>query len=605
MHHKKSERTAHMTANPKVPRYHTRRVQRRAILDEGAAAELVLGNDNEGSVVKEEGREEETSGPSLPEDSTALTQPSVGTPERSSQPILPSEGSEPQRSIVQPTVLKAETPEEIEATLAGIAAERHSNRHLRRALEIAKIHELKPKSAFDAVRLLREAGVNPFSLASMVRPVRSDSVAGSAAKGPSRSGRLGTALVRLPGDEVKLPKRVRPWTAPSNEQYAEVNQATEILRMQQEIGLRRRRKLRVLAARLFALVLLPTLIAGWYFYSVATPMYSVQSEIIIQQAGSASSGASLGGLFSGSSLGTSQDSNAVQGYLQSLEAMSRLDADLGFREHFQSNSIDPLQRLSPDATLEEAYGAYKKFVRPKYDEKDGVIRMEVIAADPEVAAEWSRQLITYAEGQVNQLTERLRADQMRDAQEAFDAAQAALAAAKGNMVELQEKFQTISSKTAVDLIVMQIRVLENQITQERLSLMQMESNSAPSKARMEPIKRRIATMQARVSELRAGLTEDSATDTSLAVIQGQLLVAQSDIDNRQMLLAEALLSINTARIEANRQQRYLSLSVSPIPPDEPTYPRSFENIVLTLLILLGAYWVISMSASYFREQVSE
>ena len=50
--------------------------------------------------------------------------------------------------------------------------------------------------------------------------------------------------------------------------------------------------------------------------------------------------------------------------------------------------------------------------------------------------------------------------------------------------------------------------------------------------------------------------------------------------------------------------RYLSLSVSPVPPDEPTFPRAFENTLVTMLILLGIYLMISMTAAILREQVS-
>jgi capsular polysaccharide transport system permease protein len=325
---------------------------------------------------------------------------------------------------------------------------------------------------------------------------------------------------------------------------------------------------------------------------------------VIQQAGPASSGGSLGGLFSGTAFATSQDSIAVQGYLQSREAMGRLDKDLGFRAHFQNPKIDPLQRLDQDATLEAAYKVYKKFLKISFDTTEGVIRMDVMADDPLVATAWSRQLIRYAEGQVDNLTQRLRANQMQDAQASYDAAQASLMESQRRLIALQEKFKIISSETEVGLIVGQISGLEDQITQERLALAQMESNPEPNQARMEPIKRRIATLDAQVAELRARMTENSADATSLAEIQGELLMAQSDMQTRQMLLAQALQSMETSRVEANRQVRYLSLSVSPIPPDEPAYPRAFENTLVTMLILLGIYLMVSMTAAILREQVS-
>ena len=209
-----------------------------------------------------------------------------------------------------------------------------------------------------------------------------------------------------------------------------------------------------------------------------------------------------------------------------------------------------------------------------------------------------------AEEQVDHLTQRLRADQMKDAQSGYDSAQAELTASQRKLIELQEKFKTVSSEAEVGMIVSQISGLEGQLTQERLSLAQMESNPEPNQARMEPIKRRISTLETEIAGLRAKMTEDSPDATSLAEVQGELLVAQADLQTRQMLLAQALQSMETSRVEANRQVRYLSLSVSPIPPDEPTYPRAFESTLVTMLILLGIYLMVSMTAAILREQVS-
>ncbi|WP_137112584.1 capsule biosynthesis protein [Rhodobacter sp. SY28-1] len=593
-----------MTTNPKAARYHIRRVERPAPSQADGSGAGLFDTEEDGFGNLDFRREEDC--PSVPQDETDAGaqpgQPVLSGAEAAAAMAMQGEAADPVTSGVQQPVPKAETPEQIEAALAAIAAEGLTSRQLRRALLIAQKHQITPKSEYDAVRLLREAGIDPFSRASMLRIVSSEAEVPPVEPAAPREG--SRELTRLPGDTVQLPKRAKPVALPSTEQRAEVNQAAEILRMQKDIARRRRRRLALLAARMFAFVMLPTFLAGWYFYMVATPIYSVRSEFVIQQAGPASSGGSLGGLFSGTAFATSQDSIAVQGYLQSREAMGRLDQDLGFRKHFQQETIDPLQRLDQDATLEAAYKVYKKYLKISFDTTEGVIRMDVMAADPQIAAEWSRQLIKYAEGQVDHLTQRLREDQMRDAQAGYDAAQEALMTSQRTLIKLQEKFKIISSETEVGLIVGQISGLENQITQERLSLAQMEANPEPNQARMEPIKRRIATLESEVALLRARLTEDSAEASSLAEIQGELLIAQSDMTTRQMLLAQALQSMETARVEANRQVRYLSLSVSPIPPDEPSYPRAFENTLVTMLILLGIYLMVSMTAAILREQVS-
>jgi capsular polysaccharide transport system permease protein len=616
-----------MITTPKATRYNTRPVERPTPSDDADSGGLLFDNHDDGFGGMDFRRPEDR-----PETQSATRPdpvPAAPASDLAAQ-LPPGAVAAVLTPAPRPTQHKAVTPEEIAAAHAAISAEGLTQRQFRRAVLIAQKNGLDPATKLDAVRLLREAGVDPFSRASVLRVVSPEpddvapSVQGAApvataaptatltlpepappepapSVAPAQTGR---ELARLPGDTVQLPKRVRQPQLPSTEQRAEVNQAAEILRMQQDIARRRRRRLVLLAARLFAFVMLPTLVAGWYFYVVATPIFSVRSEFVIQQAGPASSGGQLSGLFSGTAFATATDSIAVQGYLQSREAMSRLEKDVGFRTHFQNEEIDSLQRLGNDASLEAAYKVYKKYLKISFDATEGVIRMDVMAADPALAAKWSEQLIKYAEEQVDHLTSRLRSDQMKDAQERYDGAQKSLTDSHRHLIELQQKFKVISSETEVTMILSQVTTLESQLTQERLGLAQMEANAEPNQARMEPLKRRIATLEAQVAELRARMTETTSGEASLAEVQGELLVAQADVQTRQLMMAQALQSMETALVEAGRQVRYLSLSVSPIPPDEPSYPRAFENTLVTMLIMLGIYLMVSMTAAILREQVS-
>ena len=488
-----------------------------------------------------------------------------------------------------------------DAEAAAIRNEGLTGRQLRLARRVAQRHNLPATSDLDAVRLLRQRGIDPFQRGSVLELVLSGA--------PTPPADASRALTTTPhgNDGPQLPQTFRkpPPKLPGPDQRIEENHAADILKIQRDIARRRRRKSALLAVRLFLFVGLPTLLSGWYFYAVATPLYATKSEFVIQQAQNpAATAGGLGGLLQGSPLATSQDSIAVQGYLQSREAMQRLDADYGFRAHFAADRIDPVTRLEPDATSEDAYRTYQRNVLISYDPTEGLIKMEVIAADPETSAVFARALIGYAEGQVDQLTQRLRADQMQGARESFDEAEANMLAAQRRLVELQERSKVLSSEVEVSLITTQIGQLDTMLTQDRLSLQQMESNARPNTSRMEPLRRRIASMEAEVANLRAKLTEGSAAGRSLAQVQGDLLVAQADVQTRQLILAQAIQSMEAARTEANRQTRYRSLSVSPVPPDEPTYPRAFENTMVAMMIFAGIYLMLSMTVAILREQAS-
>lgn len=481
------------------------------------------------------------------------------------------------------------------AEIAAIKSEGLTGRQLRMARKLAQKYELPATSDFDAVRLLRKAGIDPFQTNSILELVSNS--AQSTALVPAQSRDL--ALTKGP----QLPQTIAP--IPSVDDRVAEAHIAEVRRIQQEIVARRRKKSMLLATRMGVFVFLPTLLAGIYFYDIATPFYSTKTEFVIQTAEPANSGGGgLSSLMKGSPLANATDSITVQGYLQSQDAMERLNADNGFRAHYSDSKIDALQRLSPTATNTAAYKTYRRNVKISFDPTEGIIKMEVIAADPNVAVDISNTLIKYAEEQVDQMTVRVRKDQMAGAQESYLEAETALAEANEKVVLLQEKNKILSSELEVGLISSQIGQLDGQLTQDRLSLAQMESNASPNQSRMEPLKRRIVTLQEQIAILRAKLTEDSANGQSIARVQSELLVAQADVETRRLLLAQSLQAKEAARTNANRQTRYLSMSVNPIAADEAAYPRAFENTLVVALIFAGIYLMLSMTAAILKEQIT-
>ena len=482
-------------------------------------------------------------------------------------------------------------------TLESIRAEGLTARQLRMAMRVAQKHGIRATTAYEAVLLLRERGIDPFARATLLELVEN---------APDQTGRalapLGETLPGLPAGEdpaIAAAQRMAKIAA---------DREKELRRVQREIAKRRRKRLLLLGARLLAFVTLPTFIATWYFYIIATPMYATNSEFVIQQADSATgmSGA-LGGVLPSAAamgLGGQNEATSVQSFLQSRGAMLRLDQEEGFKAHFSQPEIDVLRRLSPDATDEAAYELFQRMVQIGYDPTEGVVRMEVIAATPDDSERFARALIRYAEEHVDMMTQRLRDSQMREARQSLEEAQQNLVIARQAAVDLQEQSSVMSGEVELSLLSQQLAALEAELTQTRLSLQELRSNARPSLARLQPLERREQALQGEVDALRASMTQNSGTGTSLARIQSQLIMAEAEVQTREMMRAQAMQQLESARMEVSRQVRYLALSVEPIAPDEPTYPRKLENSIVAFLIFLGIYLFMSMTASVLREQVS-
>ena len=534
-----------------------------------------------------------TIGGALADESASAKQKSQPAPQSKSQDA-------PAGNVASPQQVASEN------TINAIRQEGLTGRQLRMARRLAQKYELAPTSDFDAVRLLRAKGIDPFQRTNMLELVVPQAGAEAHEGGaPDAFASLPAQLGGAGADRVKLPQTVpvKKQQLPSTEVSPAERRARDIQNIQRDITRRRRKKMGLLLVRLAFFVTLPTLLAGYYFYAIATPMYATKSEfLIIQNEGSGGAGP-LGGLLP-TQFATNADSIATQGFLQSKDAMLRLDRDVGFKSHFAQDWIDPIQRLKKNPTNEEAYKVYRKFVKIGYDPTEGMIRMEVVAADPELSATFSRQLIEYAEERVNNLSQKKREDQMRDARKGFEEAEEQRRAAQEALVRLQLAGSTLDPEGVIATLRGQISTIETQIIQKEIELASLLNNARPNQSRVDGARSTLNILKEQLKILNNRMTDVSKGENSLAELSVRVQIAQADLAGRDMMLQSALQQMEQSRVEANRQVRYLTIAVEPVASEAPSYPRAFENTILAFIVFAGIYLMVSLTASILREQVT-
>ena len=535
-------------------------------------------------------------------------QASIRTPSAQVPPRAPKNPAAQQQSPKQPVQAgDVASAQQVagETDMDAIRREGLTGRQLRMARRVAHKHGFPATSDFDAVRMLRAQGIDPFQRSNTLELVVPQGA------GEQHEGGAPDAMDQLPGQtggagsgRVQLPQTmpIQKQTLPSTDVNPAERRMREIAQIQRDIATRRRRKLALLLVRLAFFIALPTLLAGYYFYKIATPMYATESSfLIIQNEGSGGAGP-LGGLLP-TQFATSTDAIAVQGYLQSKDAMLRLDADLGFKSHFKEADVDPIQRLSENASNEEAYKLYKKNMKIGYDPTEGMIRMEVVAADPQLSAQFNRRLIVYAQERVNNLSQQKRDDTMKDAIGAHDKAQTTRRDSQAALIKLQVE-NGIDPEAVIASLRGTITSYETLMIEKELELAALQDNSRPNRAKVEGVQGDIRRLNQQLVKLNDRMSKSDDGKMSLAQQAVALQLAQADLANADLNLQVANGVLEQARTEAGRQVRYLTIAVDPVASEEASYPRSFENTILAFLIFGGIYLMISLTASILREQVT-
>lgn len=587
-----------MSTTPKIKRYRTRRGSSLLSPSQTAAQPneapteprkpRVFAINVAGEPLSEPGKkinnaETERPRPEKVSDAPVKIAPTSG--ETSSKPVGKQTTSEKPRGTTSAAVAHASVDKAV--AIEAIHKEGLTGRELRAARRMAVRHNITASSDYDAIRQLREQGIDPFKRKNMLEMATSST-------GSKHS------------ETTTLPQKIATGTAnvPGPVLDAEDARFREVQKMQQEIARRRRRQLIFLTARLITFILIPTLLAGIYYYTIATPLYVARSEFLIQQSEPASSGGGLGGLLGGTPLASSQDALAVQSFLLSRSAMNRLNDEHGFGAEYSAEEIDFLTRLPDNASNEQMFKFYSRYVKISFDPTEGIVKMDVATVNPETGVVFSNALINYAEEVVDNLSLRMREDQVSGALANFEEMELKMRDAQTRVIELQQRYNIISTDIEVSLLSQRMGQLEAQLTQERLALAEIQSSPRPNQARVTPIQNRIETLISELAKTRAQMTDANAEGESLVGISAELSIAEAELANWNLMMQTSLQGLESARQNATSQTRYLAVNVTPFAPDRPSFPRAFENTLLVMLIMSGIYLMLSLTLSVLREQVS-
>ena len=123
-----------------------------------------------------------------------------------------------------------------------------------------------------------------------------------------------------------------------------------------------------------------------------------------------------------------------------------------------------------------------------------------------------------------------------------------------------------------------------------------QQNVTESSPILIQLERRREAIQAQVDTRRAAVgsaSENTASADNLDLFEG-LQIEQTFAQQRY---ASALTSLEQARIDADRLQRYLAVFSEPLPPQEAVYPRRVRN---TILMIVASFmsWVIGTLLVY-------
>ncbi|WP_426959662.1 hypothetical protein [Muricoccus radiodurans] len=309
---------------------------------------------------------------------------------------------------------------------------------------------------------------------------------------------------------------------------------------------------------------------GW-----ASDLYATEIRFAVRQADTPrlQPGPSLLG---GGMLATVTESNAVVQYLRSRDALDGLAARLDLRRMFGRAEIDPLSRLSADASPEALLRHLEGHLRPHFDHTSGIVTVQLRAFSAEEARDLAVAVEALAEALVNRMSLTARQGLLAAVQGEAAEAERKLAGLRDRLREFRERNARLDprrSAAAAD----ELRArLETEISAQRALLDQQRRYLAEGAPPVIQARERLEALE---RELREQIRRNTgAGDEALTVALRGYEALEADTQAAQKSYEAVLATLERTRSDADRQQIYLAHVVRPSLPGSPSYPRHWQNI---------------------------
>ena len=348
-------------------------------------------------------------------------------------------------------------------------------------------------------------------------------------------------------------------------------------------------------------VVLPLVLAVTYYAAYATDRYAARAGFSIRgidtSAGIDGIGALTGLASSGS---TTSDSYIVLGYLASRELVEAVDAELDLRGAYAAPEVDALSRLAPDATVEDFLKYWERRISTQFDPTSGIIEFEVQSFSSDRARAIADTVLRLTQTLVNDLSANARSDALRFAREEVELQEHRLRDALGAIRDFRTSEQSVDPSASATLGIQLIASLESRLIDLNArigALRQTLDADAPS---VNALRRNAEALEVQIIERRQAIGINALGGEGVSAVTQQLALYEELMVERslaQQAYASALVSLEGARRDADRQQRYLAIHLKPQVAQSAEYPRSLRNI-LVLSFALIAVWGIGSLITY-------
>lgn len=352
------------------------------------------------------------------------------------------------------------------------------------------------------------------------------------------------------------------------------------------------------------LLLVPIILSGIYFYTIARDRYITRSDFVIRksedsQAGEASLG--LASLLARGNQLSLEDARFLKTYLQSPQVLADLRRTFDLDKAYAQKGLDPFAGIKPNLSSEKRLKFFKKQVAVTLDEMSGAIVLRTIGLDPQSSFNLNRFMLAKSEQFVNRLNQDISQKQGNFAEQELVRARQNLEKAKNRLLRYQESNAVIDPKSEAELASQTISKLQEKLVDLRVELATLKRQfKDPAEPEVAAVEDQVRELMRQIEiERKSAVSRQGRNITKKA---SDVIRLESDVNFAADSYKLALTAVEKARVESKRQQKFMALLSNPQLPEDPDNDwktKGFFAVVAACAVgvSLGKF-VLGMQASH-------
>lgn len=366
-----------------------------------------------------------------------------------------------------------------------------------------------------------------------------------------------------------------------------------------------RSRIRMNRSKWFWLIIaIPTAFSALYYGLIASDQYFSEAQFVVRNMSSRRK-TGLEMLFQTFGVSsTVDDTNAVQNYIQSRDALRSLEQKIPLRTMFSRKNIDSIAKFprpwSGDS-FEELFKYYKDRVQVTIDTTKGITKLEVTAFTPEDARKISSEILVLAEQFVNRMNTRAQVDAVKSAADDVTRAEQRVIASQRELTEFRVAAGLIDPTKDSRSVLETITSLSTDLARTMAELQRLEDSSTGNPS-IRTLKAAANSLRGRIVEERGKLSGDNSALAGKLATYEQLSLSRAIAETALM---NANLSLEAARQNARRQTIYVAEVASASLPDLSTRPERARMVLTFFVFSFGVAAVTWLLMAGAKEHIIE